>query len=127
MAIAGLICLMMPAGQPQFTAGGAANRDFNYRIPAAWNPENENSYALRAYMADVAIWIMLTDLQPHHQCAAIAMRRGGAARDIARMITPSEMMNGGMQNGALVDPATYLLGALHARFQHLRKRTVLLP
>ena len=127
MATAGLICLLMLAGQPQFSDGGTANRDFNYRIPPAWNPENENSYALRAYMTDVAIWIMLTDLQPHQQCAALVMRLGGAARDIARMITPSEMMNGGMQNGALVDPVTYLLGALHARFQHLRKRAVLLP
>ena len=64
---------------------------------------------------------MLTDLQPHQQAAAIVMRLGGSAREMARMITPQELMNGGVQNGVLVDPVTYLLGALHARFSALEE------
>eukprot|EP00974_Lingulodinium_polyedra_P089020 8630204-Lingulodinium_polyedra.AAC.1 len=65
---------------------------------------------------------MLTDLQPHQQCAAIVMRLGGAAREMARMISPQEMMNGGLANGVQVDPATYLPGALRARSLLWRKR-----
>ena len=99
------------------------DRNFNYRIPPSWSPENDQSYSFRAFMTDISLWIMLTDLQPHQQCAAIIMRLGGSAREMARMITPQEMMNGGMLNGAMVDPVTYLLGALHARFSALEEES----
>ena len=76
-------------------------------------------------MTDIALWIMLTDLQPHQQCAAIVMRLGGAAREMARMLTPHEMMHGGPPyndpNGTPVDPVTFLLGALHQRFNALEE------
>ena len=58
-------------------------------------------------MTDISIWITLTDLQPHQQCAAIVMRLGGAARELARMLFSQEMMQGGLQNGVQVDPVTY--------------------
>ena len=60
-----------------------SGRDFNYRIPPAWTPENKNLYSFRAYMTDMSLRILLTDLQPHQQCAAIIMRLGGAAREAA--------------------------------------------
>ena len=66
---------------------------------------------------------MLTDLQPHQQCAAIIMRLGGAAREMARMITPQEMAMGGLINGNAVDPVTYLLGSLYARFATLEEES----
>ena len=115
-----IIVMMMPGGA---APGGGGNRDFNYRIPPAWSPEGERNYSFRAYMTDISIWIMLTDLQPHQQCAAIVMRLGGAAREVARMISPQEMMTGGIQNGIQVDPVTYLLGALHARFSALEEES----
>ena len=115
-----VLILMMPAGVPNLTGG---NRDFNYRIPPSWSPEHEGTYSFRAYMTDLSIWIMLTDLQPHQQCAAIVMRLGGSAREMARMITPQEMMNGGVQNGVVVDPVTYLMGALHQRFSALEEES----
>eukprot|EP00974_Lingulodinium_polyedra_P115239 11154471-Lingulodinium_polyedra.AAC.1 len=62
----------------------AGDRDFNYRIPPVWFPESESSYSFRAYLTDIFIWVMLTDLQPHQQCAAIVIRLGGAAREMAR-------------------------------------------
>ena len=69
--------------------GMAADRNnFNYRIPPSWSPETDQHYSFRAYMTDISLWIMLTDLQPHQQCAAIIMRLGGGAREMARMITP---------------------------------------
>ena len=37
-----VLCMMMPAGIPQLAGGGisGSSRDFNYRIPPAWSPEN---------------------------------------------------------------------------------------
>ena len=97
--IMSLIMLMMAGG-----GGALAGRDFNYRLPPAWSPEIEHQYSFRAYMTDISLWVLLTDLLPHQQCAAIILRLGGAAREMARMITPQEMVNGGMRNGVLVDP-----------------------
>ena len=68
-------------------AAAPAPRDFNYRVPPAWSPENDTSYSFRAFLTDVSLWIMLTDLQPHQQCAAIITRLGGAAREMARVIS----------------------------------------
>ena len=108
--------LMMPAGGgPTLNSG----RDFIYRIPPSWAPETESQYSFRAFLTDIS----LTDLQPHQQCAAIIMRLGGAAREMARMITQQEMAQGGIRNGVQVDPVTYLLGALHARFAQLEEES----
>ena len=111
LAIALLFGLMMPG------PSGSSGRDFNYRIPPYWSPENEHQYSFRAYMTDISLWVMLTDLHPHQQCAAIIMRLGGAAKEMARMITPSEILNGGAgQQGQPLDPVSYLLSRLYARF-----------
>ena len=117
LMVIGFLVMMVPgAGQP---------RDFNYRIPPAWNPEHENAYSFRAYLTDIAQWVMLTDLQPHQQCAALIMRLGGAARELGRMMTPQEMYHGGSiePGGVVVDPVTYLLGSLHARFSQLEEES----
>ena len=100
-------------------AAAPAPRDFNYRVPPAWSPENDTSYSFRAFITDVSLWIMLTDLQPHQQCAAIITRLGGSAREMARMISPQEILQGGMRNGVLQDPVTYLLATLQDRFAAL--------
>ena len=97
--------------------------NFNYRVSPAWSPENDHNYCFRAHMTDISLWIMLTDLQPHQQRAAIIMGLGGAAREMARMITPQEMVNGGLRNGVHVDPVTYILGAIHARFAALEEES----
>ena len=114
-----MLCYMMPGvGQPV-----AQSRDFNYRIPPAWAPEMESTYSFRAYMTDVSIWVMLTDLLPHQQAAAIVMRLGGSAREMARMITPQELTVGGVRNGVQMDPVTYLLAGIHARFAALEEES----
>ena len=61
-------------------------------------------------MTDISLWVMLTDLQPHQQTAAIIMRLGGQAREMARMISPQEIVSGGVRDGQLLDPVAYLLG-----------------
>ena len=120
-----IICMMMPGG-PNLTNGNVSmsnSRDFNYRTPPFWNPEQESSYSFRAYMTDISIWIMLTDLAPHQQCAAILTRLGGAARELARTISPQEIMNGGVINGQQLDPVTFLLTSLHNRFSALEEES----
>ena len=74
-------------------------------------------------MTEVSIWVMLTDLQPLQQAAAIAMRLGGSAREMARMITPQELIFGGIRNGIQVDPVTYLLAGIHSRYAALEEES----
>eukprot|EP00974_Lingulodinium_polyedra_P089181 8648097-Lingulodinium_polyedra.AAC.1 len=42
---------------------------------------------------------------------------------MARVISPQEVMNGGLVNGVQVDPITYLLGASRARFSALEEES----
>ena len=119
--VAGSVCHMMPG-----LGGGSRTGNFKYSIPQAWSPENDNNYSFRAYMTDISLWVMLTDLAPYQQCTAIIMRLGGQARELARMISPQEkLMSGGWRDGALLDPVTYLLGALQLRFANLEDETCL--
>jgi hypothetical protein len=113
------MCVMMPAG-----GGGDGGRwETSYRVPPSWSPESDHSYSFRAFMTDIALWVMLTDLQPHQQCAAIITRLGGNAREVARMISPQEIMQGGVRNGIQLDPVSYLSAALQDRFAALGEET----
>jgi hypothetical protein len=60
--------------------------------------------------------LLLTDLQPAQQAAAIVMRLGGAARELVRRITPEEILHGGLVNGVQVDPITYIVAGLQQIF-----------
>ncbi len=90
------VTLHMMAG-----AVAPAHRDFNYRVPPSWSPDNETTYSFRAFIADISLWVMLADLQPHQQCTAIITRLGGAAREMARMISPQAILQGGIKSTAL--------------------------
>ena len=118
VTIVGALCTMMP-GQ----GGVSREQNFNHRTPPAWSPDMEHHYSFRAWMTDISLWVMLTDLAPHQQCSAIIMRLGGPAREFARMISPQEIMTGGIRNGRLLDPVSYLLGALQLRFSNLEEET----
>jgi hypothetical protein len=50
-------------------------------------------------MPDVSLWIMLTDWQAHQQHAAVVTRLGGSAREMARVITPQEILHGWFRGG----------------------------
>ena len=63
-----MYCHMMHGPNNQGTA-----RDFNYRIPPGWDPAGEAHYSFRAWQTCLSHWIILTDLQPPHQSAAIVM------------------------------------------------------
>jgi hypothetical protein len=108
---------MMPARHHHNNHGAPAlnGRYFNNRIPPAWSLEQETTYSFRSYVTVIALWIMLTDLQAHQQRAAIIMRLGGSAREMA----PQEMELGGQRNRQLAR----LVGALHARFASLEEES----
>ncbi len=80
---------------PQGGGSAGANRDFNYRIPPGWDPAGEANYSFRAWHTDLRQWIILTDLQPAQQAAAIISRLQGTARELTRNMTSDEIMHGG--------------------------------
>ena len=111
------IAHMMPQGGPQ---GGGDGSPVSYRVPPHWSPDRESrGYSFRNYITDLTLWIMLTDLAPHQQAAAIIMRLGGSAREMARTITPQEIIQGGVVNGVQLDPVSYIIHGLHTRFAQL--------
>eukprot|EP00974_Lingulodinium_polyedra_P094516 9161113-Lingulodinium_polyedra.AAC.1 len=50
--------------------GVTQNRAFNYHGPPARGPATNSVYSCRAYVTDVSLWVVLTDLQPRQQSAA---------------------------------------------------------
>ena len=94
--------------------GGGAQSS---RLPPRWEPASNVSF--RSWTQDLMLWTISSDLQPHQQCALIISQLGGAARDVARTLTPNEVYAGGFVNGQQVDPITYLLHELSQRFAPL--------
>ena len=120
-----IICCMVPGhgrgnthaphhGQPQLS-----NSSFNYRLPPAWAPEMETQYSFRAWTTDLVLWVLLTDLTPAQQAAAISMRLGGEARNCVRAMSYNEIVNGGVVNGVQLDPVSYIIAGLDLRFAQM--------
>jgi len=110
----GLMCALSIVGYMMPGGGGGADTSSNYRVPPRWSPDQERSgYTFRNYVTDLSLWVMLTDLAPHQQAAAIVMRLGGAARDLARTISPQELMHGGVVDGVQLDPVSLVAYGLH--------------
>ena len=112
IAACSLISMMM--GHPSETS---------LRIPPRWGPEMENTYTFHNYAQDVLDWCLQTDVPPHCQCACIAGKLSGTARELARTMSPNEKMYGGQIDGQDVDPVTLLLYALQVRFASLGEET----
>ena len=118
-----LVMLFICAISCHMVLPGGGNRDTNHRTPPGWGPENEASYSFKTYMTDLMLWSMLTDLAPHQQAAAIILRLQGAAKELARTLTPQEITTGGIVNGVQLDPVSYIVLGLHARFAQLGEET----
>ena len=103
--------------------GGNNNSEFNHRRPPAWGPEMESVYSFRAYVTDLMHWVLLTDLQPHQQAAAILMRLQGSARELARTISGPEILNGGVYEGVQYDPVSFIIAGLRGRYGQLDEET----
>ena len=102
--------------QPPPQQGGHAN---NLRLPPRWEPSMEGSLPFRTWVQDLMLWTICTDLAPAQQCAAIISQLGGAARELARTLSPNEVYNGGLVNGVQLDPVSFLLHGLQTRFAPL--------
>lgn len=89
------------------------------RNPPRWEPGLETSLPFRTWLQDLLLWTITTDLEPHRQAAAIISQLGGAARDLARTLTPQEIFNGGLVNGQQLDPVSFLIHGLSERFSPL--------
>ena len=104
---------------PRKDGGGQGRGGFLYGVPPAWSPEHEASYSFRAWCQVISLWVMLTDLGPHKQVAAIGRRLGGAAPELVRGIRPQELAAGGAINGVQYDPVSYIVVGLQQRFAQL--------
>ena len=89
------------------------------RLPPRWEPGLENALPFRTWLQDLLLWTITSDLEPHRQAAAIISQLGGAARDLARTLTPQEIFNGGVINGQHLDPVSFLIHGLSTRFSPL--------
>ena len=93
------------------------HQETSHRTPPRWGPEMESRYSFKTYITDLQLWSMMTDLAPYQQVAAVILRLSGAAKDLARTPTPNEILNGGVSpSGVQLDPLSYLVVGLHARF-----------
>lgn len=103
-----VVCHMMPGAQPN-----------NVRLPPRWEPGLEDSLPFRTWLQDLLLWTITSDLEPHRQAALIISQLGGAARELARTLTPQEIFQGGMINGQQLDPVSFLIHGLSTRFSPL--------
>ena len=113
-----IACCMLIAAMPSPFHGSSTAR-----VPPAWTPEHERQYPFATWVDDIYNWCLNNNDQPHQQCAAITMQLGGAARELARTMTPQERMHGGIVNGVQVDPVTMLFHGLQERFGPLGEET----
>ncbi|CAE7581720.1 RE1 [Symbiodinium sp. CCMP2592] len=117
LVLMGIMC-SVPAMMFQPHGHGGQN---SMRMPPRWEPESNLSF--RSWMQDLMLWTIVTDMTPPQQCAAIISQLGGAARDLARALTPAEVYNGGIVNGVQLDPVSYLLQGLQSKFAPLDEET----
>lgn len=85
-----LICFLISIFCMTVPGGAGAGDGSTYRVPLCGGPHMNRSYACRNYPNDLTMWLMLTDLQPYQQVAAIILRLEGMARELARFSTPVE-------------------------------------
>ena len=112
-----IVCSMFNPGGSG-SGGGSGSR--GRQQPPAWRPENETTYPFRHWVQDLLAWsILATDMDSAQQCAAIILQLGGAARELTRNLSFTDMSQGGLINGEQVDPVTFLLTHLASQFAPL--------
>ena len=114
LGLLSIVISMAPSSHPS---------EATLRVPPRWGPEMESTYSFRNYAQDTLLWCITSSLQPEQQCSAIIQRLSGAARELARQMTPAEMMYGGMIDGNPVDPVTLLFHGMQERFAPLQDET----
>jgi hypothetical protein len=86
--------------------------------PPSFNGDT-GQQSFRAWVTDLMLWCLGSDRAPHQQAVAILENLHGTAREITRTLSPTEIMNGGVQNGVHMDPVTYIVHGLHGHFSQV--------
>ena len=105
---------MVPARGPGVGGGGNT-----HRIPPSWGPAHDHNYSFRTWVQDLQLWLLITELTPQQQAAAIVIHLRGAAREYARTFTTEELTNGGVRNGIQQDPISFVVSGPQERFAQL--------
>ena len=95
LTLAFVLCHMFPGGGSGH-GGGEGGSQASYRVPPRWSPEMHLTYSFKAWVRDMMTWQILTDLTPPQQVAALAVRLGGAAKDLLQTLTTEEILVGGL-------------------------------
>ena len=103
----GALCYMMPA-----TAAVP-------RMPPAWDPSNQAQYPFRRWSHDVMVWSVATEGDPARKAALLCMSLRGSAQELVRTLPPAVLVQGGLVNGAAVDPLSFIMHQLAERFAAL--------
>ena len=71
------------------------------KVPPAWSPDQARSYPFRFWLQDVTMWAAAAarEVLPEQRGPAVALRLGGAARQLVREIPPDRL-----RDGAIADP-----------------------
>ena len=125
-----VIPLLLGLMPPPRTGGGNGqghnhvHQETSHRTHPRWGPEMESRYSFKTYTTDLQLCSMMTDLAPYQQVAAVTLHLSGAAKDLARTLTPNEILNGGISDGGVqLDPLSSLVVGLRARFAPLGEET----
>ena len=81
---------MVPQGH-RTRHGGTQASNIGTRMPPAWDSNNPDR-PFRAWMQDVIRWSMASEMSNHQQAIAITEVLGGTAEEMARTLSPEELM-----------------------------------
>ncbi len=91
-----MTCYMMGKGTSQFPRSDPGQHQImnSMKVPPAWDPSWERSYPFKAWIRDISMWSLATDLSAAQQCASVILRLGGTARDLASNMNENQVAHG---------------------------------
>ncbi len=111
----------------------------NSRVPPAWGPEMERTYAFRCYEQDLLLWAAATDIDVPRRGPTAVLRLLGAARALLREMPNGVLVNGrqdrdaagilqwdNMGHPAMIDGINVILNTLRTRYGALPQEVQLL-
>ena len=114
-----MVCLMQAGGRRaqygggRHTGGGGNDRRPDRREPPPWGPhmamDPHNPYTFEEWSRDVAFWCVRDERDSTRRATAILTVLEGSAYHWAREQHPTTYMQGGLVNGVLVDPTTFVM------------------
>ena len=88
-------------------------------LPPRWGPQNGTELLIRRLDAGPLNLVILSDMDPARQCAAIVKQLEGSARMLARQMTFDDITRGGVIGGQQQDPVMFLLTHVAQQFAPL--------